>query len=270
MSDRLDRTRRNPAGDWTIRDVEAVCREHAVLCEPVRDGGSHHKVAHRQMAEKLTSETSRQGEVTMHETEKLSDVPRRRIAARLERARKVLVAAGICGAIAACNEAPVASSKQPPAQPVSEAEFVRVLTIGRERVRAAEKNHDELEEKELWEKRTADLCKLIGPTVSDWTGTVVVAGTKEEGFAFLEVGIARRISVLTQDHRVMAKEYDTVIEQSSPLFAIVRRLKGGDEVRFTGQFLRDDDTCLMLKYKGYRWASLDDFVFRFSAVATIN
>jgi hypothetical protein len=54
MSDRLERMRRNPAGDWTIRDVEAVCREHAVLCEPARGGGSHYKVAHSQMAEKLT------------------------------------------------------------------------------------------------------------------------------------------------------------------------------------------------------------------------
>ncbi len=38
----------------TIRDVEAVCREHAVLCEPARGGGSHYKVAHAQMAETLT------------------------------------------------------------------------------------------------------------------------------------------------------------------------------------------------------------------------
>jgi hypothetical protein len=42
MSDRLERMRRNPAGDWTIQDVEAVCREHAVICEAARGGGSHY------------------------------------------------------------------------------------------------------------------------------------------------------------------------------------------------------------------------------------
>ncbi len=47
VSDRLERMRRNPVGDWTIRDVEAVCREYAVVCEPARGGGSHYKVAHR-------------------------------------------------------------------------------------------------------------------------------------------------------------------------------------------------------------------------------
>jgi len=54
MSDRLERMRRNPAGDWTIQDVEALCREHALICEAARGGGSHYKVAHPRMAEKLT------------------------------------------------------------------------------------------------------------------------------------------------------------------------------------------------------------------------
>jgi hypothetical protein len=30
-SDLLDRMRRNPAGDWHMRDVEALCREHGLL-----------------------------------------------------------------------------------------------------------------------------------------------------------------------------------------------------------------------------------------------
>jgi hypothetical protein len=54
MSDLLERMRHNPAGNWTIHDVEALCRKHGVLCEPARGGGSHYKVAHPRMAEKLT------------------------------------------------------------------------------------------------------------------------------------------------------------------------------------------------------------------------
>jgi hypothetical protein len=45
--------RSNPAADWTIRDVEAICREYGVLCEPARGGGSHYKLA-RTNAMKLT------------------------------------------------------------------------------------------------------------------------------------------------------------------------------------------------------------------------
>jgi hypothetical protein len=54
MSDLLERMRHNPTGNWTIHDVEVLCRKHGVLCEPARGGGSHYKVAHPRMAEKLT------------------------------------------------------------------------------------------------------------------------------------------------------------------------------------------------------------------------
>jgi hypothetical protein len=54
MSKRLEAMRHNPAGDWTIGDVEAVCREYGILCEPSRGGSSHFKVAHQRISEKLT------------------------------------------------------------------------------------------------------------------------------------------------------------------------------------------------------------------------
>jgi hypothetical protein len=59
MSKRLERMRSNPAANWTIGDVEAVCREHAILCEPARGGGSHYKVAHPDVREKLTIPSKR-------------------------------------------------------------------------------------------------------------------------------------------------------------------------------------------------------------------
>jgi hypothetical protein len=34
--------------------VATVCRQYGILCEPPRGGGSHYKVAHPMMAEKLT------------------------------------------------------------------------------------------------------------------------------------------------------------------------------------------------------------------------
>jgi hypothetical protein len=54
MSKRLEDMRNNPRGDWRIEDVEAVCREYGVLCSAPRGGGSHYKVAHPRMTEKLT------------------------------------------------------------------------------------------------------------------------------------------------------------------------------------------------------------------------
>jgi hypothetical protein len=46
--------RRHAHGDWSIRDVKAVCDEAGVRCEPPRSGGSHYKVFHSAVAEILT------------------------------------------------------------------------------------------------------------------------------------------------------------------------------------------------------------------------
>ena len=51
---RLDRMRANPAGDWKIADVEAVCQENGVRCVPPRGGGSHYKVSHPSQRDILT------------------------------------------------------------------------------------------------------------------------------------------------------------------------------------------------------------------------
>lgn len=53
MSKRLEAMRANPAGDWTIRDVEAVCREFDVVCTPPRSG-SHYKIKHPSQPDMLT------------------------------------------------------------------------------------------------------------------------------------------------------------------------------------------------------------------------
>ena len=52
-SDLFDRMRRNPAGDWNIRDVEALCREHGLLFRAGK-GTSHCHAKHPSAREILT------------------------------------------------------------------------------------------------------------------------------------------------------------------------------------------------------------------------
>lgn len=42
----IDAMRRNPVGDWTIEDVERLCRQHGLTFMPPSGGGSHYKVSH--------------------------------------------------------------------------------------------------------------------------------------------------------------------------------------------------------------------------------
>ncbi len=58
-SDLLERMRRNPAGDWHIRDVEALCREHGLLFRAGK-GTSHCHAKQPSAREILTIPTHRQ------------------------------------------------------------------------------------------------------------------------------------------------------------------------------------------------------------------
>jgi hypothetical protein len=46
--------RANPKGDWSISDVEAVCREYGIRCTPPSGGGSHYKVSDPSRRDMLT------------------------------------------------------------------------------------------------------------------------------------------------------------------------------------------------------------------------
>jgi hypothetical protein len=50
---RLHRMRSNPAGDWKIADIGAVCAENGIRCTPPA-GGSHYKVSHPASRDILT------------------------------------------------------------------------------------------------------------------------------------------------------------------------------------------------------------------------
>lgn len=49
----LERMRQNPK-DWSIADVESLCRGFEISCKAPRGGGSHYGVAHETQEEILT------------------------------------------------------------------------------------------------------------------------------------------------------------------------------------------------------------------------
>lgn len=59
MTNRLDAMRANPHGNWRIKDVEALCKEHGLRCSPPRGGGSHYKIAHASVDDMLSIPVAR-------------------------------------------------------------------------------------------------------------------------------------------------------------------------------------------------------------------
>jgi hypothetical protein len=53
-SDLLDRMRLSPASDWSIADVERLCRAFGLRCTAPSGGGSHYNISHPSQRDILT------------------------------------------------------------------------------------------------------------------------------------------------------------------------------------------------------------------------
>ena len=51
---RFEQMARNPRGDWTVNDIQTVCREYGLWCEPPEGGGPHWKISSPYLKEILT------------------------------------------------------------------------------------------------------------------------------------------------------------------------------------------------------------------------
>ena len=51
---RFDQMARNPKGDWSINDIQTVCRDNGLECRPPSGGGSHWKISSPYLDEILT------------------------------------------------------------------------------------------------------------------------------------------------------------------------------------------------------------------------
>lgn len=40
----FERMRRNPNDNWSINDIQSLCRDNGLTCNPPRGGGSHYKI----------------------------------------------------------------------------------------------------------------------------------------------------------------------------------------------------------------------------------
>ena len=54
VTDILEKMRANPTSDWTIADIEAVCRSLGIRCTAASGGGSHYKISHPSQRQILT------------------------------------------------------------------------------------------------------------------------------------------------------------------------------------------------------------------------
>lgn len=101
----------------------------------------------------------------------------------------------------------------------------------------------------------------------DWVGTIKKIDSNSDGYAVLEIEIARNIYVRTLNNALSDKFHKTLLKPDTPLFDKVANMKKGQQVKFSGKFFKDNETCIFDSS-----LSLDvkltepKYIFRFSDV----
>lgn len=93
--------------------------------------------------------------------------------------------------------------------------------------------------------RRAAICSAFPSMhVKDWVGSIATLDSTDKGNGVLGVSLNENLTVTTNNNDLSdSLGTATTIPESSPLFAIVSKMKTGDAVIFSGDFQPSDNDC---------------------------
>ena len=107
---------------------------------------------------------------------------------------------------------------------------------------------NELQKTDLRKKRDTDISLFTARdlSVSKWVGTISGIGTETDGKAYFTMLLTQsNIAVKTFNNSSSDSKYKTMVLPSSPLYNSIFNLKNGDEVVFSGNFVRDEQAGIL-------------------------
>lgn len=146
-----------------------------------------------------------------------------------------------------------AEKKQPAAKPVKttpppkpvltqEERFIALIENARDE---ADRADNDFRKRLALTKRDKAICKFLdSKKVENWTGEVTNLDTNGDGLGVLEIEIADDVKVSTWNNALSDFEDNTLIKTSSPIFEAMSSMNEGDQVRFSGSFTRDSESCI--------------------------
>lgn len=139
------------------------------------------------------------------------------------------------------------ATPEPEPAPAPEAtvedEFLALVAAGHD---ATEDAGNEIAVVQARKARSAGICKLLpGLAVSGWTGEVEDISTTMGGDGgVLSIALDDDTAVQTWNNGFSDIGSGTLINENSPLYAKLATLSDGDQVAFSGRFVRDADNCV--------------------------
>ena len=123
--------------------------------------------------------------------------------------------------------------------------FLAIVEDGHDAAEDADGN--EIKIVQARKDRGTKLCALLPRSldVKNWTGEVEEVSTELGGDkGVLSISISDDVAVQTWNNSLSDFDAETMIDPDSDMYATLAELSGGDEVEFSGEFIRDGDNCL--------------------------
>lgn len=107
----------------------------------------------------------------------------------------------------------------------------------------------DLQEAEIYRVRDAALCEVLGTefVAEGWVGEISSIGANGDGDAFVEIEIADDVEVGTFNNVLSDLMHSTLIPRGTDVHTTLLSMKRGDEVHFSGVFIKGSETCIYNK-----------------------
>jgi hypothetical protein len=167
------------------------------------------------------------------------------------------------------SKAPSASEQMQTMMPADEVAVIAAVEKARQQYAAA--TNDLAKGASRPARATAICAALRSRSVAGWVGRVSTLSSNADGKGVLAIEIAPNVLIKTWNNGLSDTWDQTLIEPSSPLFAVASQLHKGQIVRVGGTFFQNASDCVHEASMSLA-DSIDEpeFIFRFGSITAIQ
>ncbi len=154
-------------------------------------------------------------------------------------------------------------------QPVDQKSFISIVDGARSQYRSSE--NDMAKGSSRITRRKALCSNFLSPNIRQWVGVITELSSNSDGNGVLSVRIGDKISVKTWNNAFSDIGSGTLINSDSSMYALIKSMKVGDSVIFSGSFIEGNKDCF-----GEQSLTLDgsmtepEFTFKFQTVSPLK
>lgn len=153
--------------------------------------------------------------------------------------------------------------------PTVEKDFVSTVKDAQNKAKSAE---NDMQLGGIRAQRDALVCRVMtNKNVSGWIGKVDNISSNSDGRGVVSISLSEDVNVKTWNNDISDYGDHTLITPGSELFEAASQLKEGDVVRFSGNFISDNENCIRESSLGIRGKVTEpEYIFKFNSIEKMH